>query len=235
MTEELAMVDKLIEEIHTGTYKPNDKLPSENVLADMYKVPRITARKAYNRLQELGYIFSRQGMGSYVKDRRQQIPLVLSGNVSFSQKMIEQGYDYKSKNICCEPIDYCEKIFQALDAAAHERVFKIGRLRIVDRQAIALHISYVPESVFADIATEGSEITSMWAYYQTKGYHEIHSKQSILSVNVPTRYERELLDCTGMIPLLSVESVCTDKDSGTVLEYTKILYRSDCFTYVITN
>lgn len=114
MVEDMEMIDHLIADIHAGKYKTNDKLPSENELADQYKVPRITARKVYNRLQELGYVFSKQGMGSYVKDRLQQIPLVLTRNASFSKKMIELGYNYESRNIFCEEVAHSTKFAQSL-------------------------------------------------------------------------------------------------------------------------
>ncbi|WP_027416783.1 GntR family transcriptional regulator [Aneurinibacillus terranovensis] len=232
MSEEMIM-DKLIFDINAGKYEPDDKLPSENELADLFKVPRITARKAYKKLQELGYIYSKQGKGSYVKDRHQQIPLVLSGNVSFSEKMVEQGYHYQSKNIFCEQIPYNRKIFDSLGIHENDRVFKIGRLRIVDHLPIAIHISYVAESVFRDIDKDGRNITSMFEYYKGKGYTGFDSKNSILSVIFPTKFERELLECSSLIPLLVLESGCIDEKTGTVLEYTKILYRSDFFTYVI--
>jgi len=233
MVEEMVMIDHLIADMHAGKYRPNDKLPSENELADHYRVPRMTARKVYNRLQELGYVYSRQGMGSYVKDRLQQIPLVLSGNVSFSKKMKELGYDYQSRNIFCEQVEFDPKIADALGVDEHVRMFKIGRLRFVDQQPIALHTSYVAEAVFADIEREGRHITSMHDFYRSKGYADLQSAKSVLSVTVPAKYERELLECAGLIPLLVLESRCRDRSSGKVLEFTRTLYRSDCFTYVL--
>ncbi|MFD0681905.1 MULTISPECIES: GntR family transcriptional regulator [unclassified Paenibacillus] len=233
MSEEIDIMDHLIEEIQRGKYDPDDKLPSENELADLFRVPRMTARKAYERLQELGYVYSKQGKGSFVQDRHQRIPLILSGHVSFSQKMIEQGYDYQSKNIFCEPIDYNNKIYQSLRAEEQDRVFKVGRLRIIEGQPIALHISYVAESMFTEIEWTGREITSMFEFYKSQGFTEFQSTQTLLSVIYPSKYERELLSCSSLIPLLVLESECLDSASGRTLEYSKILYRADYFTYVI--
>ncbi|MCR8630289.1 GntR family transcriptional regulator [Paenibacillus radicis (ex Xue et al. 2023)] len=233
MSEEIDIMDHLIEEIQRGKYDPDDKLPSENELADLFRVPRMTARKAYVRLQELGYVYSKQGKGSFVQDRHLRIPLILSGHVSFSQKMIEQGYDYQSKNIFCEPIDYNNKIYQSLGAEEQDRVFKVGRLRIIEGQAIALHISYVAESMFSEIERTGRGITSMFEFYKSQGFTEFRSTQTLLSVIYPSKYERELLACSSLIPLLVLESECLDSASGRTLEYSRILYRADYFTYVI--
>lgn len=235
MPDEMQIVDKLIGEIASGRYAADGQLPSENVLAIQYQVPRITVRKAYERLAELGYIYKKQGKGSYVKDRHKQIELVLSGDVSFSRKMTEKGYHFESKNVFCEEIRYNKKIYDFLETGQTDQVFKVGRLRFIDDQPTALHISYVAKSLFDDIDVRGKEIKSMFQYYNNKGYQEFSSKPSLLSISLPTKFQRELLSCPHLIPLLVLESGCIDKKSGRVLDYTKILYRSDCFSYVIPN
>lgn len=233
MSNEMEIVDKLVSLIIAGRCKAHAKLPSENEIADQFKVPRITVRKAYERLEELGYLYKKQGKGSYVQDRNKQIELVLSGDVSFSQKMIEKGYNFQSKTIFCKEIQHNAKIYEALEIDTGDRVFKVGRLRYIDQQPIALHTSYVAQSVFKDIEVEGMGITSMFKYYNSKGYSEFYSKPSILSVSFPSKSQRKLFNCPYLIPFLVLESGCIDKKTATVLEFLKIFYRSDCFSYVI--
>jgi GntR family transcriptional regulator len=120
-----------------------------------------------------------------------------------------------------------------LEIEENDRVFKIGRLRFIDDQPIALHVSYVAKSVFADIDVVGMNITSIFEYFNSKGYGEFSSKPSILSVSFPTKIQRKLLNCTYLVPLLVLQSGCVDQKTGKVLEYGNILYRSDCFSYVI--
>lgn len=233
MSDEIDIMDYFISCIQSGKYEPHDKLPSENEIADRLKVPRITARKAYERLQELGYIYSMQGKGSFVKDRQQQIPLVLSSDKSFSQKMIEMGFDYQSRNIFCEKVEFNHKIYAALQASEEDNVYRIDRLRLIQGQPLALHSSYVSEAQFPDIGLAGRELSSMFQYYQSKGYREFQSHQTHIRLTYPTKHERELLECSSLIPLLVLESACADKESGQTLEYSKIMYRGDSFTYVI--
>ncbi|TDF94737.1 GntR family transcriptional regulator [Paenibacillus piri] len=233
MSEEMDIMDHLIAAIQSGKYEPDDKLPSENELADRFKVPRMTARKAYERLQELGYIYSKQGKGSFVQDRNLRIPLTLSAGKSFSEKMTELGLDYKSKNIFNEIIEFNNKIYESLGINEEDRVYKIGRLRIIEGRPIALHISYVAESQFPQIGSIGGGITSMFEFYQSQGYHDFQSAETMLRLTYPSKYERELLACSSLIPLLVLESDVKDGVSGRTLEYSKIMYRGDLFTYVI--
>lgn len=230
---EIRIVDELISNINNKRYDSDDKLPSENDLVDAYGVPRIVVRKAYERLEDMGYIYSKQGKGRFLTHRHKYIDLVLSGNESFSEKMIRKGYDFQSKNIFLEKIQYNEKIFIELGAETSEKVYKIGRLRIIDGIPIALHISYVSSTTFPNIEKSGKDISSMFEYYKNNGYSEITSLKSILSVSFPTEEERNIFRCSSLIPLLLIETNSADNKTKKVLEYTKILYRCDHFKYTI--
>ncbi|MBS4032120.1 MAG: GntR family transcriptional regulator [Clostridiales bacterium] len=230
---EIDIVDQIILDIVSEKYEPNEKLPSENDLAYRFCVPRMTVRKAYERLQEMGYIYALQGKGSFVKNRKGQIELVLSGDVSFSEKMKKVDCKFETRNLFCKEIAYNKRIYDFLRIDQSDRVFKIGRLRIIDDTPTALHISLIANSVFQNIDKEGEKITSMFAYYNSQGYDEFYSEKSIVSVSFPTKHERKILHCSHLIPLLVLNSGCIDKKTDTVLEYTKIVYRTDCFKYVI--
>lgn len=59
--------DKLCNDIVKGIYKPGDKLPTENELADIFKTSRPTIGRAMRDLQQKGLIVRRQGQGTFVK------------------------------------------------------------------------------------------------------------------------------------------------------------------------
>lgn len=228
------IIDKLISEINGDKYKLHEKLLSENELADIYKVPRITARKAYEKLEEMGYIYSIQGKGRYLKEKQQYIELQLSGDKSFSQKMKDTGRVLQTKNILFEKIKYDKKIYEELQVHKEDEVYKIGRLRIIDKKPSAIHISYLSKSVFKDIKEDGESIGSIFSYYELNGYFEFTSYKSIISISFPTAAERNILGCPSLVPLLILETNCIDNKSKKVLEYTKIIYRGDTFKYVLS-
>ncbi|MBU3189666.1 GntR family transcriptional regulator [Clostridium bowmanii] len=228
---ETEIFDKLLYDINVGNYKVNDKLPSENEIADMHHVPRIVARKVYEELEELGYIYTQRGKGRYLNERYYEIELVLFGKESFSTKMKSKGYKLITKNIDFEKIKYSEKIFNKLGVTKDDEVFKIARLRIVEGRSVAIHTSYVSKSVFNDIDKYGNSILSMFEYYKQHGYNSFKSSISVLSISIPSSEERKNLECSKLIPVIILETDCIDTDSKVVLEYTKILYRGDCFKY----
>jgi DNA-binding FadR family transcriptional regulator len=68
VSEEVAK--QLKQSILVGHFKSGDKLPAERDLADEFKVSRVTIREALRKLQDSGFIITRQGAtgGAYVTD-----------------------------------------------------------------------------------------------------------------------------------------------------------------------
>lgn len=62
--------DSIVEKINTGEYTDGYKLPTEQELADMYNVSRITSKKAMDLLKQDGYIRRYQGKGSFINIKK---------------------------------------------------------------------------------------------------------------------------------------------------------------------
>ena len=59
--------DRIRRTILNGEYSADERLPGENVLAELHRVSRPVVRAALSRLREEGLIISRQGAGSFVR------------------------------------------------------------------------------------------------------------------------------------------------------------------------
>jgi GntR family transcriptional regulator, transcriptional repressor for pyruvate dehydrogenase complex len=68
ISEEVA--EQLKQSILLSTFKAGDKLPSERELADQFQVSRIAVREALRRLENTGFVATRQGVtgGTFVTD-----------------------------------------------------------------------------------------------------------------------------------------------------------------------
>jgi len=63
------IADVMSDQIKEGRLKPNDKLPSELELIQLYKASRVTIRLAVKHLIAQGLVASRQGKGTFVLER----------------------------------------------------------------------------------------------------------------------------------------------------------------------
>ena len=81
MSEDI--VSQILEAISRGDLAPDDKLPSEKELGDIFGVSRVTIREAIRSLEQFGVIVVRQGSrgGAYVKKMDQKAVVDQIGNV----------------------------------------------------------------------------------------------------------------------------------------------------------
>jgi DNA-binding FadR family transcriptional regulator len=60
------VVEQLLERIHGGEFQPDQRLPTERELGEMFGVSRGVIREAIKVLNSMGVVESRQGSGTYV-------------------------------------------------------------------------------------------------------------------------------------------------------------------------
>ena len=92
-----------------GEWEPGSKIPSENELADLFNVSRITVRQALQKLNALGLIETKLGEGSFVKSvdigesMNALIPVMYLGEHSASQVFeFRQIIETECARLACE-------------------------------------------------------------------------------------------------------------------------------------
>jgi len=80
--------DQIKDNIVKQIWSPGDKLPSENHLAEMFEVSRVSIRTAIHKLIALGILESRNGEGTFVRQINTGIYLN-----SFTQMLVLEPHD----------------------------------------------------------------------------------------------------------------------------------------------
>ncbi len=87
--DRVSMVDQVFTRIKhmviNGTLQPGDRLPSENDLAAMLDVNRLTVRMALQKLSAVGVLETRVGSGTYVKEFSLEDLFSNFGDIIFSK------------------------------------------------------------------------------------------------------------------------------------------------------
>ena len=226
------IADIIIHEIEQDHYKKDERLPSENQMAEQFGVPRSDIRKVYGRLKEWGYIYSRQGQGSFFAGRREKIPFSLVRGRSFTQMAQRLDLPYRAINIYAAPIAYDAEIFEQFHAEKGDTVWKIALLRILDNMPAALHVRYLPEKLFPSLPEKAAQITSFYEFLNQfyPGQYQNAGGRSV--INHLTKEERDWLE----LPAYATERIYTAKTvrktDGAVLELCRTIYRSDRFVFL---
>jgi GntR family transcriptional regulator len=129
------------EQIQSGALNPGQQLPSESELSSTYDVSRVTVRHALSTLEAEGYIYKRQGLGSFVKEAavRQQIQEL----TDFSEELKMAGIEATSKITFFKPVKN-SPAHVLLGVEPNKPVLQLERIRFGNGNPFAVDITWLP-------------------------------------------------------------------------------------------
>jgi GntR family transcriptional regulator len=132
----------LRDRIESGTYGPDDQLPSESQLGQQFEVSRITVRRALHTLESERLIYKRQGLGSFVRSRTMQQGLVHL--TDFVEDMSRAGLTASSRVVHEGAEEAAGVISEMLEVDPGSEVYRVDRVRLGDDQAVAFDRTWLP-------------------------------------------------------------------------------------------
>ena len=223
--------EKLKERIQSGFYRESNCLPAERELCEEYDASRMTVRKAVSELEEEGVLYKVRGKGTFIKNTG-KINQTLSKLTSFSEDMEARGMIPGSKILVLDVILANEAISENLGLEVGEKVIMLRRLRLADREPMAIETTYLSHKLFADIFHRLADENSL--YQLMREELGIVPKRAIQSVEVSSlmEWEASLLGNRELQAALLIHRRTFDGE-GIPLEYVESKYRSDKYKFYI--
>jgi GntR family transcriptional regulator len=147
------ILDIMIEKIRGGEYAPESSLPTENQIAAEFKVSRATIRSAFDRLETMGLIYRRQGVGTFVR-RISNISNPLNQFVNFYDLIRENGYRPRYSQLQAEIVSPSPEIAQSLYLAPEQKVLIVHKIFFADDTPIIYCVNHIPTWVFEEKFSE---------------------------------------------------------------------------------
>jgi GntR family transcriptional regulator len=215
-------------QIFDGRYRPNDRLPSEKELMSSFAVSRITVRQAMGELEKEGAIYRIAGKGSYVaKPAPVQDLTRLQG---FGEAMSRLGYETLNEVIGMGAMAAPADVARQLAVPAGASVTEIRRVRYVDREPVSLDVTYVATELGERLAREDLATRDIFAILELDfGIALGHADLSISTLAAVAPLTSHLKVKAGA-PILYLERL-THSREGVPLEFDRIYYRGDSFSY----
>ncbi len=206
---------------------PGDPVPTERDLAERFATSRTTVRKAIAELVADGRLVHTQGRGTFVAEPKLMQVRQLT---SFSQDLTSEGWRPGSIVLDIAEVPADAELAARLRLAEGAPVHRVERLRTAADEPIAHEVAHLPgplAGLAAELARHGSLYTTLRESYGV----ELAVVEDTVETAVADPSQAALLGCDTGQPLLLIHRTGLDVD-GTVVEWTRSVFRGDRFRFV---
>ena len=214
---------ELIDQLQVG-----QAIPSERRLSSDLGISRLTVRAALDDLVRDGYLERRHGSGTFVSEPKIAQQLTLT---SFSEDMRRRGMVAGSRTIELRETHAGAAVGRALNVSPDSRVVLIRRLRLADREPMALETLHVPAAIVPGLTREQLEDSSFYELLEREYGVVIGTGMQSIEPTVTNEEESELLGVPLHSPAFLFERTSRTEDGATV-EFVRSLYRGDRYRLV---
>jgi len=222
-SEARARVLDLIERLGIG-----DAIPSERQLTVDLGVSRLTVRAALDELVREGYLVRRRGAGTFVSEPKIAQELTMT---SFTDDMRRRGFVPGSRTLELGVVSAGARLGRLLHVSPSEPVVVAKRLRLADRETMAIEELHVRESLVPGLTARDLEDGSFYDLLQNRYGITIVGGVQTVEPTVTNEDESSLLGVPLHSPAFQFERI-TRSAGGEIVEYVRSIYRGDRYRLV---
>jgi GntR family transcriptional regulator len=205
-----------------------DAIPSERQLSAELGVSRLTVRAALDDLVREGLLVRRRGSGTFVSEPKIAHELTMT---SFTEDMLRRGLEPSSRTLDLRTTSAGAHLGRLLHVSPSEPVVVVTRLRLADRETMAIETLHVREALVPGLTASDLERQSFYELlHGTYGIEIVAGTQTV----EPTVTNEEESDGLGVplhSPAFLFERVTRSED-GSIVEYVRSIYRGDRYRIV---
>lgn len=220
----LQLATQLRRSIASGELDVGAALPSERLLSERTGASRVTIRKAIEQLVQEGLLARRHGSGTYVSGRIEQAGEALTSFTADAKRRGDApGSVWIFRSVSLPTADEAD----ILDLPPGQSVARLGRIRLIGEEPLAIEHAIVPDRLLPPIDAIGD---SLYAALDIKRCRPVRGQQR-LRASVATPIEAGLLSIAEGCGVLRIERRTFLAD-GTPVELTRSTYRGDRYEFV---
>lgn len=226
----LQIADDIKGKIESGEIKANSRIPTEHELSELYKVSRITIRKALELLVDEEILVRKQRIGTFVSNRK--VTRSLNTFMGFSQSCELDGNKATTLFLSAELVKARPSDVKRLALQEDDKVIRIRRLRFCNDIPVILEENHFPKEygflLAEDLSGSLHEILSRHGIALTGG-------SKIIGVCYATREEAKHLGVKENDALILSKDVAYDT-TGKAVYSGKEIINADRYEYkILTN
>ncbi len=146
------VVEIIGQRLRDGVYPAGSRIPSESELAQDLQVSRTTVRNAMAKFAADGLLIRKQGDGTYVSARAQEIDTRYGGQWDFSRVIEGNGFTPSIKMLKCVKQLSSSAEAKILSISTDAPLWLIDRIFYADHHAAIYVTNMIPAALFRDQA-----------------------------------------------------------------------------------
>lgn len=211
-----------LEEIKSGKWQLNQRIPSEGELCKKYEVSKITVRQAVNNLVSDGYLMKLQGKGTFVTSVAPVVGVAMK--TRFTEEMFGKEVIAERKILTLGEMEPPPLVKEYLKTG--ESIYYILSKRMVQGETAYIEESFIPSQMLPDIRSLEVQQNSLYSVLQERGNKKIFKVIQTIEIARASMDDAKKLDLDEGVPVLVVHRLFISSDN-TPVAYTKIQGRSD--------
>lgn len=208
----------------------NDKLPPERAMCEMWGINRATLRSAIARLVAEGRLYTREGSAIRLSRRVERTLQDLQG---FQEYALTHGMTPESRLLSSSLVKCDKQLAKRFDISEDDMLYRIVRLRILDKTPVLLETAYIPQSLAPGLDENDLVNGSLFSVLKNQYGLELENGWEKTSITYATPEEAEYLNIAEGAPVFWIVSQTHGKD-GALIEYCRSLGRADVMALTST-
>ncbi len=203
-------------------------IPSERQLSTDLGVSRLTVRAALDELVREGVLTRRRGAGTFVSEPKIAQELTMT---SFTEDMRRRGMQPGSKTLELRVVSAGARLGRTLHVSPAEPVVVAKRLRLADRETMAIEVLHVRQTLVPGLSARDLEQHSFYELLEDRFGIVIVGGIQTVEPTVTSEEESAVLGVPLHSPAFLFERV-TRSESGEIIEFVQSTYRGDRYRLV---
>jgi DNA-binding GntR family transcriptional regulator len=226
----LIIYEWLSEQITSKKFRPGDKIPNENELANMFGVHRMTVRQAIDKLVGDHLLVRKRGKGTFLLSEKSPVlTRSLEAITTFHADIVKAGLEPRYQTLEASILPAEENVAAQLGLPPGTDVVYLRRLMLASEVPLVIEQCYLPAKWFSALLDRSLD-TNLYNIMVTDFKIGLNYARNEIGAVFPTEEEKKQLKIGDHCPCLWVEGVVYN-DMGQAVEFSRALYRGDKYRF----
>jgi DNA-binding GntR family transcriptional regulator/predicted GNAT family acetyltransferase len=208
----IPVYNQLYNDIVSGIYEKSSLLPAETVLAEKYHVSRNTLRQALTILTQDGYIYKRQGKGTYVSFDK-------------DKKLKEKIYNYLTEDVLEEIVRISmdhnfglptQIAREKLELSMEEEVLASNNVYFGEGGPVGQSFLQIPAHILKQCKVKMNSNKELLEFMNKGIYKEVAGAEVHIQIMEADEQVISYLDIASGTPLLHIEQMLYDRENRAI-------------------